>query len=141
MPPQYIFKGDSVMGKHVFEQFDNGVLACADKETNLESCAWNAHKDFAGVSIKNLVAKDQTAGLLACCLVRIAPDHALGLHAHPDSMELHEVIAGNGTCAINQRRTRYAPGVVGVIACNEPHEVRAGKEGLLLFAKFVTVPV
>jgi len=128
------------MGKDLFQQFENGVLAGAGQEINLGLCAWNKHKDFNGVSLKNLVTADRTSGLFTCHLVRIEPNHKIGLHTHPGSVELHEVVGGSGTCLMNQGEVQYAPGVMAVIACNEPHEVRAGEDGLCMFAKFITVP-
>jgi quercetin dioxygenase-like cupin family protein len=128
------------MENDLFRRFDNGVLAGAGREIDLGRYDWNSHKDFAGVSIKNLVTTEQTAGLLTCHLVRIEPNCAIGLHTHPGSIELHEVVGGSGTCLMHQGEVRYVPGVMAVLARNEPHEVRAGEEGLLLFAKFVTVP-
>ena len=128
------------MEKDLFQQFDNGALAHAGQVLDLGSCAWNAHKEFAGVFLKNLVTTEQTAGLFTCHLVRIEPNCKIGLHTHPGSIELHEVIKGNGTCLMNQKEIPYAPGVMAVIARNEPHEVKAGEKGLFLFAKFVTVP-
>ena len=128
------------MGKELFQQFDNGVLASAGQEINLRFSVWNKHKDFIGVSLKTLVAADQTDGLFTCHLVRIEPNHKIGLHTHPGSIELHEVIEGSGICLMDQGEVPYAPGVMAVIARDEEHEVRAGEEGLYLFAKFITVP-
>ncbi|MCL2457982.1 MAG: cupin domain-containing protein [Desulfobulbus sp.] len=127
------------MEKDLFHQFDNGVLAGAGQEINLGLGAWNKHKDFTGVSLKNLVTADQTSGLFTCHLVRIEPHRKIGLHAHPGSIELHEVVRGRGTCLMSQGEVHYAPGVMAVIARNELHEVRAGEEGLCLFAKFIIV--
>lgn len=128
------------MEKDLFQQFDNGTLAGAGQEMNLGLCAWNKHKDFAGVFLKTLVSAEQTNGAVTCHLVHIEPHHKIGLHTHPGSIELHEVIKGGGTCLMEQGEVRYAPGVMAVIARNEAHEVRAGEEGLFLFAKFITVP-
>lgn len=128
------------MKKDLFQQFDNGTLAGAGRELNLGLCVWNKHKDFTGVFLKNIVTANQTSGLFTCHLVRIEPHHTIGLHAHPGSIELHEVIKGGGACLMEQGEVRYAPGVMAMIARNEPHEGRAGEEGLFLFAKFITVP-
>ena len=128
------------MAKDLFQLFDNGTLAGGGQESSFGRFAWNQHKDFTGVFVKNLVAADQTNGLFTCHLVRIEANHTIGLHTHPASIELHEVIKGSGTCLMQQGEIRYVPGVMAVIARNEPHEVRAGEEGLFLFAKFITVP-
>ena len=124
----------------LFEQFDAGVVAALGKRRETSRLAWNPHKDFPGVFLKNVVTADQTDGLFTCHLVRIEPDHKIGLHTHPASIELHEVIQGSGVCLTEQEEIPYTPGTVALIACNAPHEVRAGKNGLSLFAKFITVP-
>ena len=128
------------MGKELFQSFENGTLAHAGKQTDLCCCSWNKHKDFAGVSLKNIVTADQTGGLFTCHLVRIDPNHKIGMHTHPNSIELHEVIQGCGICLIGQEKIPYVSGTMAIIACNAPHEVLAGEEGLCLFAKFITVP-
>ena len=129
------------MKNDLFHQFDNGALASAGQAINLGLCTWNKHKDFAGVHVKNLVTADQTNGLFTCHLVHIEPERKIGLHTHTGSIELHEVVKGSGSCLMRQGEVHYVPGVIAVIARDEPHEVRAGEEGLYLFAKFVTVPV
>ena len=128
------------MAENLFDQFDNGTVTIAGKRIETSGLAWNPHKDFTGVSLKNVVTADQTSGLFTCHLVRIEPLHKIGLHTHPASIELHEVIAGSGVCLMEQEEIPYAPGTVTLIACTAPHEVRAGKDGLYLFAKFIAVP-
>ena len=128
------------MERDLFQQFENGTLVNGGQKNDVSLCAWNKHKDFAGVSLKNVVTAEQTAGLFTCHLVRIEPNCKIGLHTHPSSIELHEVVTGDGVCMIGQEEVPYAPGTMAVIACNAPHEVRAGVEGLCLFAKFITVP-
>lgn len=124
----------------LFEQFDQGMLAHGGQVTSLEHLAWNKHKDFAGVSLKNVVTAEHTAGLFTCHLVRIDPGCKIGMHSHPASIEIHEVIQGNGTCLTDDGEIRYVPGTVSILAHKAPHEVRAGDDGLCLFAKFFTVP-
>ena len=128
------------MERDLFQQFENGVLVTAAQKTNMSLCAWNMHKDFAGVSIKNVVTTAQTDGLFTCHLVRIDPHCKIGLHTHPASIELHEVVTGSGVCRIHQEEVPYAPGTMAIISRNAPHEVQAGADGLCLFAKFITVP-
>ena len=128
------------MEKDLFQQFESGILAESGKQMDIGLCPWNEHKNFAGVSLKNIVTTAQTAGLFTCHLVRIKPNHKIGMHTHPNSIELHEVIKGSGTCQTETGEVHYAPGVMAIIPNNEQHEVRAGEEGLYLFAKFITVP-
>lgn len=127
------------MKRDLFQQFEDGTLAHAGQRTDIGLCAWNAHKDFPGVFLKNVVSTAQTAGLCTCHLVRIDPGCKIGMHAHPSSLELHEVMQGSGVCVTEEGEIPYAPGTLSILPCNAPHEVRAGKEGLRLFAKFITV--
>lgn len=127
------------MEKKIFCAFDNGRVTANGKTAGLGERPWNPHKDFEGVYLKNVVTGDKTGGAFTCHLVRIDPGKKIGLHSHPDSIELHEVIAGNGACVTEQGDIAYAPGIVAVLAAKSPHEVLAGEDGLCLFAKFVTV--
>lgn len=127
------------MGKEIFSCFENGELAAPGGSVAVSARPWNAHKDFDGVFLKSIVTPEHTAGLFTCLLVRIEPGKKIGLHSHPDSVELHEVIAGTGTCLTGYGEIPYAPGRLAILPEKSPHEVRAGKDGLCLFAKFITV--
>jgi quercetin dioxygenase-like cupin family protein len=121
--------------------FENGRLTVNGETKDLGPQPWNPHKDFEGVYLKNVVTGDKTGGAFTCHLVRIEPDKKIGMHAHPACIELHEVIFGDGMCVTEQGDIPYAPGSIAVLAVNSPHEVRAGKQGLYLFAKFINVQV
>ncbi|MFT4301592.1 MAG: AraC family ligand binding domain-containing protein [Desulfovibrio sp.] len=127
------------MEKDLFHEFETGMLAESGEQVDLGLCPWNEHKDFAGVSLKTIVTTAQTADLFTCHLVRIKPNHKIGMHTHPNSIEVHEVIKGSGTCLTEKGEVHYAPGVMTIIPRDEQHEVSAGEEGLCLFAKFITV--
>lgn len=129
------------MENNLFQRFENGILVNGKEQTDVKKLEWNKHKDFNGVSLKNVVSAEQTAGLFTCHLVRIEPGCKIGMHSHPASIEIHEVINGSGGCLTDNGEIAYVPGTMSILACNAPHEVRAGAEGLCLFAKFVTVPV
>ncbi|MGE4291188.1 MAG: cupin [Desulfovibrio sp.] len=116
----------------------NGV--CED----VESLAWNPHPVFAGVELKHLVTGADTGGRTSLHLVRIAPDCAIGAHAHDPQWEVHEVLSGAGRCLLgpvsgavmNRAPVDYAPGVTRVLPPRVPHEVHAGADGLRLLAVF-----
>lgn len=129
------------MEKDMFQQFECGTLAHAGQQFEVEECPWNSHKDFIGVSLKNVITAEHTAGLFTCHLVRIAPHCAIGKHVHSASVELHEVVKGSGVCVTEHCSIPYTPGTISILDCNAPHEVRAGDDGLYLFAKFITVTV
>lgn len=103
---------------------------------NAADIPWNAHPAFAGVSLKHLVTGVDTDGALSCHLVRVEPGMRLESHVHQGQWELHEVVAGFGTAAIDGCAADYRPGVVAVIPKGVAHDVTAGDEGLCLFAKF-----
>ncbi|MCL2830572.1 MAG: cupin domain-containing protein [Betaproteobacteria bacterium] len=127
------------MAANLFEHFENGNLNAGAQRKSIASMPWNAHKEFPGVFLKNVVTGEETGGLFSCHLVRIEAGAKIGLHSHPASIELHEVIAGSGVCITDDGEIPYAPGCVTVLASKAQHEVRAGAEGLCLFAKFVSV--
>lgn len=128
------------MEKRIFANFVNGRLAAGENAVAIQEVPWNEHKDFKGVFLKNVVTFDRTKGLFTCHLVRIEPGMRIGMHTHPASIELHEVIAGEGKCLTEHGEIQYAPGQIAVLPENSPHEVQAGESGLCLFAKFVTIP-
>lgn len=128
------------MEKNVFTLFNQGMLATDGGIKDLNALAWNAHPQFPGVFLKNLVPLEEGKGLFSCHLVRVAPGHCIGLHSHNDSIELHEVMDGEGFCRTEDGDVQYHPGVFAILARNMPHEVHAGDKGLCLFAKFIRVP-
>ena len=123
----------------LFEAFAQGMIIHRAECSAAEPFPWNAHQSFAGVFLKNLIAREGTDGMLSCHLVRIDPNCSIGLHSHPDSIELHEVIAGSGACMLQKQTFSYSPGTMNLIACGVPHEVHAGQDGLCLFAKFISL--
>ena len=127
------------MNDDIFTVFAAGKLAVGDKRLDLAPLAWQAHQQFTGVSMKNLVTLEQTGGAFTCHLVRIEPGRAIGWHSHPASIELHEVVGGEGTCRTEQGDIPYIPGTMGIMPVGAFHEITAGGQGLCLFAKFVTV--
>lgn len=122
------------MEKALFALFDTGTAFANGCTGNLAELPWKAHPKFAGVALKDIVA----ASRFTCHLVQVEPEHAIGLHTHTDSIELHEVISGSGICRTEQGDVVYTPGTVAVMEANAPHEVVAGKDGLCLFAKFIS---
>jgi len=122
-----------------FDTFDHGAIISDAKCTPTAALAWNAHPTFAGVFLKNLLTGESTNGRLSCHLVRIEPNMSIGRHSHPDSLELHEVVAGSGACITDNGTLPYTPGTMSLIPRDMPHAVHAGADGLYLFAKFVAL--
>jgi quercetin dioxygenase-like cupin family protein len=99
--------------------------------------AYTPHKKFEGVYLKHLVTGAMTDNRISCHLVKVDPFGVLGAHNHPEQIEIHEVIAGDGTCVIADRKVQYTPGVVEAVPQGVTHEVTAGKDGIYILAKFV----
>ncbi len=101
-----------------------------------ESQPWNPHPKFAGVSLKHLVTGKDTGGRLSLHHVRIDPGCVIGDHTHAGQVEIHDVIAGSGTCTLEGSVIPYTPGIVGVMPADKVHRIEAGDGGLLLLATF-----
>ena len=61
----------------------------------------------------------------------------IGNHIHQSQLETHEIISGTGTCVNNGVELDYKVGVISIFPMGLPHEVKAGDNGLYLFAKFL----
>lgn len=122
----------------LFEKFSTGgQLLLPDAEVSFGGIPWNRHPTFDGVELKHIVTAGETGGRFSFHLVRIAPGGVIGNHIHQTQLETHEVIAGSGTCINNGAELAYEPGVISILPVGLPHEVRAGPDGLYLFAKFM----
>lgn len=119
------------------ECFEKGIINCSGKELYIESMKWNEHKTFKGVYLKHLLTGSDTGGVFSAHFVKIEAGHEIGLHTHKESDELHEVVDGKGSCLIGETTADYSCGVISLIPKSIPHRVRAGKEGLFIFAKFI----
>lgn len=112
------------------------LVALIAEDRNAEHLAWNPHAKFAGVAMKHLVTSKDTGGTLSVHHVRIDPGCAIGDHTHAGQVEIHDVIAGEGSCTVGTKEIRYVPGTIGVMPADTVHRVVAGKNGLLLLATF-----
>lgn len=84
------------MSMDLFERFASGRLVLEAGECNAADCPWKAHPAFSGGMLKDLLSTEQTGGLYSLHLVRIEPGMSIGLHTHPESVELHAVLDGSG---------------------------------------------
>ena len=123
--------------KNLFEAFNQGHLICPNKTLNFENIPWSKHPVFEGVELKHIVTSSETNGEFSYHLVRIAPNKSILNHIHEFQLETHEVIYGEGICINNQCEIPYSPGIISIMPKAVPHEVHAGDDGLLLFAKFI----
>jgi quercetin dioxygenase-like cupin family protein len=111
-------------------------IVLADSDRQAGSLPWNPHPKFAGVSLRHLVTGNDTGGRMSLHHVRIDPGCSIGDHAHAGQVEIHDVLAGEGTCTVGIRDIRYVPGILGVMPADAVHRVDAGGKGLLLLASF-----
>jgi quercetin dioxygenase-like cupin family protein len=81
-----------------------------------------------------LMMADNRAGK-ACKVqfVRIPPNTTIKPHYHKGQSESEYVLDGSGTVRSGKQIIRLRQGVIFTVAPNEPHEVRSGQKGLLLF--------
>lgn len=114
----------------------NDTVVVPGQTIATDSLPWNPHPKFTGVSLRHLVTGKDTGGRLSLHHVRVDPGCAIGDHAHAGQVEIHDVLAGSGTCTLAGRVIPYAPGVVGVMPADQVHRVDAGKDGMLLLATF-----
>ena len=121
----------------LFEAFNRGQLILPNKTLHFETIPWSKHPTFDGVALKHIVTAADTNGEFSYHLVRIAPNKSIQNHSHQLQLETHEVISGDGICINNQCEIPYSPGVISIMPKAVPHEVHAGDDGLLLFAKFI----
>ncbi len=122
---------------NTFEIFNCGNLKLPEKTVNFSEIEWSKHAVFEGVELKHIVTAKDTDGMFSYHLVRIAPNCAIGEHIHATQLETHEVIQGNGTCIIVDKKLKYEAGTVSIIPADTKHQVIAGEDGLYLFAKFM----
>jgi quercetin dioxygenase-like cupin family protein len=125
-----------VDGRILFEKFENGCLHSPGGVTDFGKIEWSEHPKFDGVALKHIIKSAQTGGQFSYHLVRIAPGKKIGFHIHETQLETHEVIAGSGTCVNGGVKIKYLPGVVNIFPIGAEHEISAGGDGLLIFAKF-----
>ena len=116
--------------------FQNALFVLPEGALPAQAAEWNAHPAFKGVWLKHLVVGKDTGGLLSCHLVRVEVGCEIGNHTHEGSVELHEVLSGQGICELEGLETAYAPGVCMVLPRGAVHRVAAQGTDMHLLAKF-----
>ena len=111
-------------------------IALMDSDKDSSALAWNPHATFTGVFLKHLITGSETGGRISIHHVRIDPGCAIGGHTHTGMVEIHDVLAGSGTCLLDKKEIRYVPGTLGVMPADTLHRIDAGAEGMLLLATF-----
>jgi len=116
--------------------FENGLINIADKVVKAEDLVWNNHPAYKGVALKHLITGKDTSNKFSCHFVKVEPGCEIGLHIHEGKTELHEIIAGSGFGYIEEKQFVYKPGIITLIPADKEHHVKAGENGLFIFAKF-----
>ena len=122
--------------QQLFENFNNGQLRLPNSEKSFKDILWSKHPTFEGVEIKHILTSKNTEGLFSYHLVRIAPNKSIKNHIHETQLETHEVISGSGSCVNAGMTLNYESGTISIFLAGVPHEVKAGEDGLYIFAKF-----
>lgn len=125
------------MNKNLLEAFNSGSLRLPTRVVEFTNIPWSKHHTFEGVELKHIVTAKDTGGEFSYHLVRIAANKSIGNHIHERQLETHEVIAGSGVCINDGAIIPYEMGTISIMPVSVPHEVKAGKDGLYLFAKFI----
>jgi len=112
------------------------IIQYRDREEKTCDFEWSDHPKFQGVSMKHIIKGESTEGLLSCHIVKVMPGCCLELHIHENNIEIHEVMEGNGICLLDGKEIFYQKGIAAIIPKGVPHMVKAGKEGLLMMARF-----
>jgi len=100
------------------------------------SLVWTPHASFRGVFLQHLITGSETGRRMSIHHVRIDPGCAIGGHTHAGMVEVHDVLAGSGTCTLDKKEITYVPGTLGVMPADTLHRIDAGAEGMLLLATF-----
>ena len=118
------------------EKVLSGNVYFADKQEAIDNLVWNPHPTYKGVYLKHLILGKDTENQLSCHIVKVEPNCILDTHLHDGKIEIHEVVDGSGIMFLDSKEIAYSVGQICVIPANTPHKVIAGKDGLILFAKF-----
>jgi quercetin dioxygenase-like cupin family protein len=121
---------------NIGELFERGTVSGSGFSEQSAGNALSPHKTFPGVSLRHLVRSEMTGGQISCHLVKVEPSCVLDTHAHPEQIEIHQIIYGDGVCEIGDSTVPYGVGVVGVIPKGMAHRVMAGADGLYILAAF-----
>lgn len=121
---------------NIENNFENGTINTISDTLNAQDIGFSKHPKFKGVSLKHLVTGKLTNNQISCHLVKVEPFCILDTHVHENNLEIHEIIAGDGTCYIGENKVDYRIGTIGVIPPNVPHRVEAGASGIYILAKF-----
>jgi mannose-6-phosphate isomerase-like protein (cupin superfamily) len=117
--------------------FNAGKVVYQNGEIDIERLEWNKNNVNKGVYLKHIVKGEDTDGKFSCHIVRIESGCEIGQHIHEGNWELHEVIAGEGKCFLEDKEVFYSVGTLSVIPEGMEHKVMAVNGDLYLFAKFM----
>ena len=121
----------------MIEQIEQGQIVTLENNINITHLNWNKHSSYDGVFLKHIVTSKFTNGKFSCHLVKVQAGCEISEHVHQNNWELHEVVAGDATGYLADKRISYVIGTTIVIPEGEKHRVVAGEKDLYLLAKFI----
>jgi quercetin dioxygenase-like cupin family protein len=80
-----------------------------------------------------MMAKNELDKECKVQFVRIPPNTTVKTHFHKGQTESEYVIEGSGSVKSGKQTIRLQPGTLFIVEPSEPHEVKSGNKGLLLF--------
>lgn len=125
------------MSQGFVEELSAGKIHHLSKEVLTGAIAWYDHPRFSGVHLRDIVSGSETGNTFSQHLVRVEAGCEIGHHAHAGTWELHNVIAGTGTCVLGGREIAYAAGEITVLPADVGHTVKAPDADLFILATFV----
>lgn len=120
----------------IVKVFNGGKVVYQNREVDIEKLEWNKNNN-KGVYLKHIIKGEDTDGKFSCHIVKIESGCEIGQHIHEGNWELHEVIAGEGKCFLEDKEVLYSVGTLSVIPQGMEHKVMAINGDLYLFAKFI----
>lgn len=120
----------------IVKVFNGGKVVYQNREIDIEKLEWNKNNN-KGVYLKHIIKGEDTDGKFSCHIVKIESGCEIGQHIHEGNWELHEVIAGEGKCFLEDKEVLYSVGTLSVIPQGMEHKVMAINGDLYLFAKFI----
>lgn len=73
-------------------------------------------------------------------ITQIPPNSKIGLHDHPNEIELLYVLQGSGSTTSSKEKLYLSPGDGLKVGPNESHIIESGADGLTLFATIISCP-
>ena len=81
------------------------TITLTDQIRDADALVRNPHAKFHGASLKHLITGNDTGGHISLHHVRVDPGCTIGDHTHAGTVEIHDVIEGEGSAFSKIRRS------------------------------------